>query len=220
MKQTKVFLLTAFITLAAFGTVIYSSCKKDPCKGVLCQNGGACSGGSCSCPAGYTGAHCENSTITYQNNSYTDLNITLNGTAYVITAKSSVDFTGPAGSVLQATNVHTAGGFGEVITWSDFTDHFPINGDYLTEPFDVSAAYFFLRITNVSPYVINSLQVNYSNSYFTHEYPYLPNDGLTYDIGYYFLEGNTDVYAESGVYNWDWFPTSAGANTLFSVVAH
>lgn len=33
----------------------------DPCDTVVCQNGGTCiGGGTCQCPSGYTGTHCEN----------------------------------------------------------------------------------------------------------------------------------------------------------------
>ena len=58
MKKTRFFLFTVLVTLMAFAT-IYESCKKDPCSGVACLNGGACSGGSCICASGYTGYHCE-----------------------------------------------------------------------------------------------------------------------------------------------------------------
>jgi hypothetical protein len=39
---------------------IMSACKKDPCEGVTCQNGGTCVGtGACSCATGYEGTTCE-----------------------------------------------------------------------------------------------------------------------------------------------------------------
>ncbi len=58
MKKTKTVLFTAFITLAAFGTAMYTSCKKNPCSGVSCLNGGTCNGGNCSCQSGYSGSNC------------------------------------------------------------------------------------------------------------------------------------------------------------------
>jgi hypothetical protein len=38
-------------------TIFFPSCN--PCAGVVCQNGGVCQNGDCSCPAGYEGNFCE-----------------------------------------------------------------------------------------------------------------------------------------------------------------
>ncbi len=51
--------ITAVLTLLLFSAVTYVSCKKDPCKDLICQNGGTCSAGSCLCPDGYEGSRCE-----------------------------------------------------------------------------------------------------------------------------------------------------------------
>lgn len=59
MKSIKQFALTAFLTVSAFCAVVYTSCNKDECKDVTCQNGGTCSAGVCSCPTGYEGTNCE-----------------------------------------------------------------------------------------------------------------------------------------------------------------
>ncbi len=219
MKQTKVFLLTALITIAGFGAIISQSCKKDKCKGVACQNTGLCSNGVCSCPTGYSGAFCENSSIVYVNNGYTDLNMVVGGATLVVPALSSSSISGPAGSAIQVTSVYTQGSFGEAIDWADFTDYFPTGGDTRTEPFDIAAGYFFLQMKNVSSYVINSLYVNYQTPAATHEYPYIPNDGQIYDIGYYDAYSTTDVHAEAGVNVWDWSGVSYVKNSLFSVTA-
>ena len=32
---------------------------KDPCKDIVCNNGGDCLNGTCYCPTGYSGTHCE-----------------------------------------------------------------------------------------------------------------------------------------------------------------
>ncbi len=37
---------------------LLGACKKNPCKGVNCENGGFCNDGSCLCPAGYEGNDC------------------------------------------------------------------------------------------------------------------------------------------------------------------
>jgi hypothetical protein len=59
MKSFKQIALSAFITISAFGAVLYTSCNKDECKDVVCQNGGTCSGGTCTCATGYEGNNCE-----------------------------------------------------------------------------------------------------------------------------------------------------------------
>ena len=41
---------------------IPSSCNKEPCEEVTCQNGGACNDGSCACPVGFTGSECQDET--------------------------------------------------------------------------------------------------------------------------------------------------------------
>ena len=49
-----------FLLTAVNGIV---SCKKDKdkdkCEDVVCQNGGSCNDGVCSCPAGYEGTNCQ-----------------------------------------------------------------------------------------------------------------------------------------------------------------
>ncbi len=58
MKSFRLFALSALITIGSVGTVVYTSCTKDECKDVTCLNGGTCSGGTCTCPTGYTGSNC------------------------------------------------------------------------------------------------------------------------------------------------------------------
>jgi len=55
----KTIMLSALGAIAAFATVTYSSCKSDPCKAIVCANGGVCNDGSCTCPSGYEGTQCE-----------------------------------------------------------------------------------------------------------------------------------------------------------------
>lgn len=59
MKSFKQIALSAMLTLGAFGAVTYTSCNKDECKDVVCENGGTCSGGNCNCLSGYEGNKCE-----------------------------------------------------------------------------------------------------------------------------------------------------------------
>lgn len=59
MKSIKRIALSAFLTVSAFCAVLYTSCSKDECKDVVCQNGGVCASGTCTCVSGYEGANCE-----------------------------------------------------------------------------------------------------------------------------------------------------------------
>ena len=71
MKSIKRIVLSSLLTLSAFSAIIYyTACNKDKCKDVTCQNGGTCSGGTCTCPTGSGGpdGRCE---IVYRS-SYTN----------------------------------------------------------------------------------------------------------------------------------------------------
>ena len=59
MKSIRLVALSALMTVGTFAAIVYSSCTKDACKGVTCQNNGTCSGGACKCPSGVGGANCE-----------------------------------------------------------------------------------------------------------------------------------------------------------------
>lgn len=59
MKSFRIIALSVLVTVCTFCAVMYSSCKKDGCKGVTCLNMGTCTGGICSCPTGYTGVTCQ-----------------------------------------------------------------------------------------------------------------------------------------------------------------
>ncbi len=59
MKSIRNIALSALLTFSAFTAVVYTSCNKDECKDVVCQNGGTCADGICTCAAGYEGTRCE-----------------------------------------------------------------------------------------------------------------------------------------------------------------
>jgi len=67
MKSFKLIALSAAVAIGGFIAITYSSCgKKDstpanPCKDIVCQNGGTCDSATatCMCSTGYEGAHCE-----------------------------------------------------------------------------------------------------------------------------------------------------------------
>ena len=189
MKQIKQVLFTGFSVLLIFSAVIYSSCHKDPCRNVICYNGGACSRGNCLCPTGYSGNHCQFTSIEYFNNTYTPVIITIGGSTTTIPAGGSVIYDGTPGTYADG-SAYTSGltGSGSQIglklIWNFNTDVFPQIG---TDEVDinVSKLYFFLRIKNASPYRIGTEYVNYNQSYESVDNVVIPNDGNYYDVGYY-----------------------------------
>lgn len=225
MKQTKTILLTAVAVLLAFSATIYTSCKKDPCKGVNCQNGGACSNGKCSCPSGYGGNFCELSTLTYTNDTYTPIIITFNGQTSTIPVGSSVSYLGSAGSSVTFsayTSGTTTSGtqVGLQIQWPSTTDVFPGNGaaGETVIPLDISSDYFFLKIINNSAYSIGKVEVNYDLLSATTNDVTIPNDGSTYNIGYYDAWTNSDLYLLStgGSVYWSYGSGGAGLGLPFT----
>jgi hypothetical protein len=63
MKSWKLPLLIVCIIFSAAATFFITSCEKDACTDVQCQNGGSCGGGFCHCPVGYEGAVCETKSL-------------------------------------------------------------------------------------------------------------------------------------------------------------
>ena len=59
MKPIRSILLTAFLIIVVFFSVIYTACQKDKCNNVVCLNLGVCDGGNCFCLTGYEGLRCE-----------------------------------------------------------------------------------------------------------------------------------------------------------------
>ncbi|GAA4456067.1 calcium-binding EGF-like domain-containing protein [Rurimicrobium arvi] len=60
-KSVKLVLLSALGAASIFSTISLTSCKRDKCKTISCQNGSKCieSEGSCECAPGYEGSMCE-----------------------------------------------------------------------------------------------------------------------------------------------------------------
>jgi len=198
MKQFKTILISALITLLAFGAITYTSCTKDPCSGVNCLNGGACSGGTCSCPSGFTGEYCGETFVTYQNDTYTPISITANGSNATIPIGGTITFHGLVGNALNvtaATSGTTSSGtvIGTLIAWNNLSATFPGSGTTIIA-IDVSSDYFFLNVQNTnSTNSINSISVNYNNSAATTDNVEVPNDGNIYGIGYYLAYTNTGI---------------------------
>lgn len=59
MNRIKNIAFSTLLAIGAFSAVTYTSCSKDECENVVCNNGGVCLGGSCSCAVGYEGTSCD-----------------------------------------------------------------------------------------------------------------------------------------------------------------
>ncbi len=217
MKHTRLTFITAIVMATISGIVIFSSCSKTSCSNIICQNGGTCSDGKCSCPTGYSGSLCQTrakSAIQYVNNTFTPITIAVNGTSQVIPVGGSVAYAGQYG--LAATGTATTSGeatslgvtadggkIGLPINWS-INNTFPIT-DTLRVPLDVGATYFFLKMSNTSSRNIINFYVNVAFPY-GEEYQdvTVPNNGATYDLGYYLAYPSSNVQTQSSnsVINW------------------
>lgn len=51
-------LLTVLFSCFIVTLVVFDSCVKDKCGTILCDNGGVCVDGKCTCPTGFEGASC------------------------------------------------------------------------------------------------------------------------------------------------------------------
>ncbi len=91
MRSIKHIALSAVLTFSAFGAVMYTSCSKDECKDVVCQNGGTCAEGKCTCTTGYEGTNCETKSRDKFVGTYTGTEICSTGNdtySVVVTANS------------------------------------------------------------------------------------------------------------------------------------
>lgn len=65
LKVIRLIGITSLTVLGLFTATVYTSCNKDKytytdeCANVVCQNGGNCLSGKCTCRAGFEGEHCE-----------------------------------------------------------------------------------------------------------------------------------------------------------------
>lgn len=94
---------------------ILSACKKDACETVICNNGGSCKDGTCTCPVGYEGVFCETSiallftgnyAATYDCTSATQevaLSLKPAAPANIITLRNLGDYCLPTDALIDAT---------------------------------------------------------------------------------------------------------------------
>lgn len=66
----KKIVVTALIMLIMELITVYTSCKKDDCKNVVCKNEGICKNGNCTCPFAYKGNRCDDEIRSSYYNTY------------------------------------------------------------------------------------------------------------------------------------------------------
>ena len=155
----------------------------------------------------------QTSTVTFYNRAYTPVDITVNGVAKTIPAGGSVKYTANAnesatGSATTSGKTATGSQLGVLMTWSWTSLFFPPGGGNIDYMLDVPSTYFFLNLKNVSTKNIQKVYVNYGYANQSTENILIPNDGLTYGIGYYLAFTNSNVRAESASGFWYWNPVS------------
>jgi len=236
MKRTKTITLTAAITAIFLGATIFSACTKssnnnaDPCSSITCQNGGTCANGVCTCPTGYTGTNCgtlATTQIQFTNTTFTPITITVNSINSTIPVGGTVSYSGTYGSTLNFTantygQTSTGVQVGEAISWNTSVT-FPSSSSLNYDLF-VPSTYFFLKMQNAdASYSAQGLYVNYGTTAQTLDNTFtIPNNGTTYNIGYYNAYTNTELYVlsnPSGVH-WSYYPTftfTANQTTTFSL---
>jgi len=149
--------------------------------------------------------------ITFYNRSFTPADITVNGVAKTIPPGGSVKYTGNAyesatGSAVTLGKTATGTQLGALMTWSWSSLFFPSGGGNIDYMLDVPSTYFYLNLKNVSTKQVQKVFVNYGYANQSTENILIPNDGLTYGIGYYLAFTNSNVRAESTSAIWYWNP--------------
>jgi len=225
MNRQQNVLLTVIALFTIFTATVYSSCIKDKCKDVSCQNGGSCSKGVCLCPLGYTGNRCEirkPTSIVYRNNLFTPVTITANGNTQTIPINGSVTYVGYPGVALVVTgNAYLASSsgapIGETIMISQ-TQYFPDSAT-IEEQMNLGPNLFFLKVQNNSSSDIVILSVNNGAGVQTFYNITIPHDGIVHSAGYFVSTGHSNVYLESlSMQTWTYpFAFTGTDNRLMSI---
>lgn len=149
-------------------------------------------------------------TINFINPSFTTMSITFDGISYSIPPGGTASYKGKADRYATG-NASTSGltssgsQIGLLMTWS-LAYYFPAGGGTDDITLNVANDYFYLKIQNLSTKTITKVYSNYGLAGQTVDNLSIPNNGITYDLGYYRAYTNTNVRAESGTTFWYWNP--------------
>ncbi len=197
MKQAKAIVFTTILTLLAFGAIVYTSCKKDRCKDLVCQNGGTCNEGFCICAPGYTGTYCQTANVSnvfFRNNTFTPVDLLIKGKVYRIDSGKTKNFTGNYGDSL-VYKASTKGTYGINVEMGTFTAYFPQFGT-VAQDLNIDSVFFFLKAVNNPTSTIPLIQQVYTNLGTVDsmlDVASIPNDGKVQNIGYYKYRKGTRI---------------------------
>lgn len=227
MRPIRVFQLTFLFTVLIFSSVLYTSCKKDPCEVYNCYNNGTCSNGQCVCPTGFIGLHCETPApvkVTFTNNAILPAHIIMNDTSKLVNAGQNVSFYATNGqrtyaqiSVSQIVSGGTP--YGVSPSWTSYIN---VGAHDTTISINVPNSYYFLQVVNTSSYTITSAIVN---QYYSEYNLNITSSSGTVQLGYYSLNNNTtatvELQASSSGKTWTFNPSlSGGVNQMVTVTAN
>jgi hypothetical protein len=165
------------------------------------------------------------STLTFINDTYTAITINVDNQTQSIPVASQIVLKGTPGASISGTATtsgQTSSGtqVGLMITWN-LSYTYPTSGN-LSVKLDAESNYFFLKVINQSSIPMTTIYVNFGLSAQTTDNINIPNDGKTYNIGYYSAYSNSNVKATNGNTYWLWTPLNfaGSANQSFIVTGN
>lgn len=154
MKSIRNIAFAAILTIGAFSAVTYTSCNKDECKDVVCQNGGTCTDGVCACSTGYEGTNCQTKSTDKFLGTWTAVeNCSGNSNTYQVTITADPS---AANKVLVANLGDYGCTTGGIITWS---------GTVATTTLTINDDACGYQMTATCTYANGEVDVNYSATY-------------------------------------------------------
>jgi len=152
MKSIRNIAFSALVAVGAFTMVTYTACTKDECEDVVCNNGGTCVLGNCSCPTGYEGTNCEtitrdkflgtyngNETCTVGSDTYT-VTLSTNSNDLKLTFNNLYNQTNPSISALCTIISTTEFTFSDTQNGVTYSGTGTLNGNTLTVDYTVADA--------------------------------------------------------------------------------
>lgn len=149
-------------------------------------------------------------TITFKNNTLTAIFIELDGDMKTIPSGGTFDYTAKNKYHLQTQAstyiLNSKGGIlGQKIIWH--IDTVVSSWKNFSYPLYIGPNFFLLRVVNNSPANINYMKMTASEFNYTFDYNiYIPNDGRSYDMGYFRTLSDLNVYirdANNKYLTWD-----------------